>query len=29
MYGVKYYVSVPDIDKYTISAESLEYTASQ
>lgn len=29
VYGVKYYVSVPDIDKYTISAESLEYTASQ
>ena len=29
VYGVKYYVSVPNIDKYTISAESLEYTASQ
>lgn len=29
VYGVKYYVSVPDIDKCTISAESLEYTASQ
>lgn len=29
VYGVKYYVSVPDIDKYTISVESLEYTASQ
>ena len=29
VYGVKYYVSVSDIDKYTISAESLEYTASQ
>lgn len=29
VYGVKYYVSVPDIDKYAISAESLEYTASQ
>lgn len=29
VYGVKYYVSVPDIDKYTIRAESLEYTASQ
>ena len=29
VYGVKYYVSVPDIDKYTISAEILEYTASQ
>lgn len=29
VYGVKYYVSIPDIDKYTINAESLEYTASQ
>ena len=28
-YGVKYYVSVPDIDKYTVTTESLEYTASQ
>lgn len=29
VYGVKYYVSVPDIDKYTVTTESLEYTASQ
>lgn len=29
VYGVKYYVSVPDMDKCTISVESLEYTASQ
>lgn len=29
VYGVKYYVSVPDIDKYTISAEAQKYTASQ
>lgn len=29
VYGVKYYVSVPNIDGYSVTGESLEYTASQ
>lgn len=29
VYGVKYYVSVPNIDGYSVTSESLEYTASQ